>query len=115
DRSRGLAAEGFEPILQQEYADQIARRLGREEVRDGAGLGLEGAAAVGAVACPQLDDGVRRRVVLATRLLRDLPDEGAVREPAHERPAQHALGEPGPMRRRRTEDQLARGRAQLAL
>ena len=78
-----LAALGLEPILQQEHADQVARGRRWEQARDRARLGLEGARAVRAVARPQVDHGVGRRVVRARRPPGDLGDERAADEGPH--------------------------------
>ena len=80
-----------------------------EEMRDGARFGLESLLAARAVIRPQIDDGVGRRVVLALRLARDLREQRRLHERAHERPAQHLLGERRPMMRRLLRDDVARG------
>ena len=70
---------------------EIARGLGGEEMRDRARFGFVSLLAARAVLRPQIDDRVRRRVVLALRLAGDLRDQRRLHERAHDRPAQHLL------------------------
>ena len=85
-RRGALAPERLQPILQQEDAHEVARGLGREQVRDGARFGLEGRRAARAIPRPEIDDRVGSRVVVAPRLGCDLRDQRALHE-ASARPA----------------------------
>jgi hypothetical protein len=64
DRRCAFATHRLEAILQHEHANEIARRLRGEQMRDRPRLGLVGLLAACAVLRPQVDDGVGRRVVL---------------------------------------------------
>ncbi len=75
DVSRTLAAQGFQAVLQQEHAYQVARRRGGEKMRDRAGLGFEGRRAVGSESRPQIDDRVGCGVVVTARLRGNLRSE----------------------------------------
>jgi hypothetical protein len=111
----GLAARALQAILQQEHPHEVAGALGGEELRDRAGFGLEGRISVRAVARPQLNDGVRGRVVLAPRAPCDLSDQRAPHQGPQRRAAQEPLHEGCPPGRRRREQQLARGATELGL
>ena len=67
----GLAG-GLQSILQEEHAHQVARGRRAQQLRHRARFGFVRALALAAVTLPQLDHGVRGRVVLGTRAPRDL-------------------------------------------
>ncbi len=89
----GLSAESLETVLQEKYPHEIARRRGREQLRNGAGLRFKCRRVLCPVACPQIDDRVGSGIVLAPGFRSDLRDEGRFQERTDHGPAQHALPE----------------------
>ena len=82
--------------------------LVRNSARDRARLGFVGGCATRAVARPELDDGVGRRVVVASRAAPHLRAGRRREERPHRPPAQRALEQRRPARRGGASDQVAR-------
>ena len=81
----GLLAEALQALLQEEHAHEIARRVRADDALDE----LRRFQRVAAVLRPDIDDRVRRRIVLRPRLLRDLLARTAG-DDALERPVEQA-------------------------
>ena len=109
----GRSTLGLQPVLQQEESHQVARGVREEEPCDRRGLGLVRRRAGCAVACPQLDDGVGRGVVLDPGALPDLGQQAAAHEGSDGRPRQGARAESGLMRRWAFGEYRSRGTAQF--
>ena len=61
-----FSAEALQPVLQQEYAHEIARRGSAHEIADGSCLSLIALGAGRAVTLPQIENGVGRRILIAS-------------------------------------------------
>ena len=82
DALAGEAAVGepLELLAQEEHPHQIARGVGDQEARERRDLGLLHLARVAAVILPQIDQGVRRRIVLDRRPFAGLGTQALGRE-----------------------------------
>ncbi len=61
-----FSAQALQPVLQQEYAHEIARCGSAHEIADGSCLSLIALGAGRAVALPQIENGVGRRILIAS-------------------------------------------------
>jgi len=109
DVGSALATQGLEAILQQEDPHQVPRGLGQKQPGYRACLRFIGSTAPR----PQVDDGVRSRIVVAPSFSGHLRYQGALHQLAHDRPTQHALTERGAARRRALQCNLFRRLAQI--
>ena len=91
ERDGRLAAQALQPILQQEHPHQTPGGLGGEQPRDRVCFGVECCAAAGAIAHPQVDDGVGRRIMLASCLPRHARFERTAHELSHAGEAEQAI------------------------
>ena len=101
--SRGFSSQALQPILQHEYAHQIARGGTAHQIADGSCLRLIALRAGGAMALPQIENGVGRRILIAPHAVPQLRgrlprDEGACRSQVQE-----SVDEGRPCLRRRSE------------